>query len=208
MLHTLLLTQRATPYIYYGDELGMTNIRFTDIADYRDLQTINTYNRLIKEGGNVQELMAGQAELSRDNGRTPMQWSAGPNAGFTGGTPWLKVNSNLSIINTEAQEKDPNSVLQYFRRMIQLRKAEPALVYGKYELLDAENPEVYAYTRSLDGKTFLIALSFSTQGGRMTLPKGFEAGEIRINNLEKSPVQDGAIVLEPYQAVVLELRNR
>jgi oligo-1,6-glucosidase len=208
MLHTLLLTQRATPYIYYGDELGMTNIRFTDIADYRDLQTIHTYNRLIKEGGNVQELLAGQAEVSRDNGRTPMQWNAGPNAGFTGGTPWLKINPNHANINTEIQEKDPNSVLNYFRRMIQLRRAEPALVYGRYELLDAENPDVYTYTRSLDGKTFLVALSFSTKGGRTIIPDGFEAGAIQINNLEKSPVQGGDIVLEPYQAVVLELQKQ
>jgi oligo-1,6-glucosidase len=92
--------------------------------------------------------------------------------------------------------------------MIQLRRAEPALVYGRYELLDAENPDVYTYTRSLDGKTFLVALSFSTKGGRTIIPDGFEAGAIQINNLEKSPVQGGDIVLEPYQAVVLELQKQ
>jgi oligo-1,6-glucosidase len=205
MLHTLLLTMRATPYLYFGDEIGMSNIRFTDIRDYRDLQTINYYNRIKMEGGNLAEFMAGQAEVSRDNGRTPMQWNTGLNAGFTRGTPWLKVNPNHVTVNVEAAEKDPNSILNYFRKMIRLRKTEPALVYGKFNLLDAENPDVFAYTRSLEGRTLLVALSFSTIGGSVALPARFKTGKLLINNLTESPAQGNSLVLKPYQAVVLEL---
>jgi oligo-1,6-glucosidase len=205
MLHTLLLTMRATPYIYNGDEIGMTNIRFSDIRDYRDLMTINYYRRLEREGGNVKEFLASQAEISRDNGRTPMQWSADTNAGFTLGNPWLKVNPNYRMVNVAAAERDSGSVLNYFRRMIRLRKAEPTLVYGRYQLLDRKNPEVFAYTRSLQGRTLMVALSFSERGGRTALPGGYAVVKALINNFARSPVRGAELVLEPYQAVVLEL---
>jgi oligo-1,6-glucosidase len=205
MLQTLLLTMRATPYIYNGDELGMANIRFRDIRDYRDLMTINSYNRLKREGGDLGEFLAGQAELSRDNGRTPMQWSADSNAGFTQGVPWIKVNPDYHTVNVAAEERDTGSVLHYFRRMIQLRKSEPVLVYGRYRLLDRENPDVYAYTRSLDGRTLMVVLSFRATGGRTALPAGYTSGKILINNLASSPLERGRLVLGPYQAVVLEL---
>jgi oligo-1,6-glucosidase len=205
MLLTLLLTMRATPYIYNGDELGMANIRFTDIRDYRDLMTVNYYNRLKKEGGDLGEFLAGQAELSRDNGRTPFQWSADTNAGFTTGMPWIRVNPDYRTVNAVAEERDTSSVLQYFRRMIRLRKAEPVLVYGRYQLLDRENPEVFAYTRGLNGRTLMVALSFSTAGGRTALPTGFTAGKTLMNNLATAPGQGAQVVLQPYQAVVLEV---
>ncbi len=207
MLQTLLLTMRATPYIYNGDELGMANIRFTDIRDYRDLMTINYYNRLKQEGGDLREFLAGQAELSRDNGRTPMQWSGDSNAGFTTGVPWIRINPDYRAVNVAAEERDTGSVLHYFRRMIQLRKAEPVLVYGKYQLLDRENPEVFAYTRSLRGHTLMVALSFSAMGGRTALPAGYAPGKTLINNLASPPLQGAELVLQPYQAVVLELRG-
>jgi oligo-1,6-glucosidase len=207
MLHTLLLTMRATPYIYEGDEIGMANIRFTDIRDYRDLMTINYYHRLEREGGDLKEFLAAQADLSRDNGRTPMQWSADTNAGFTGGTPWIRVNPDHRAINVATEEGDTGSVLQYVRRMIRLRKAEPALVYGRYRLLDRGNPDVFAYTRTLNDRTLMVALSFSRKGGRTTLPDGYSAGKVLISNLAASPVRGGELLLEPYQAVVLELKQ-
>jgi oligo-1,6-glucosidase len=205
MLHTLLLTMRATPYIYNGDEIGMANIRFHDIRDYRDLMTINYYHRLEREGGDRREFLAGQAEVGRDNGRTPMQWSGDTNAGFTRGTPWIRVNPNYRSVNVAASERDTASVLHYFRRMIRLRKSEPVLVYGRYQLLDRENPEVFAYTRSLGGRTLMVALSFSPRGGRTALPAGYVAGKTLINNFTRLPVRGAELVLEPYQAVVLEL---
>jgi oligo-1,6-glucosidase len=207
MLHTLLLTMRATPYVYNGDEIGMTNIRFSDVRDYRDLMTINYYRRLEQEGGNLKEFLASQAEISRDNGRTPMQWSADSNAGFTGGTPWLRVNPNYRSLNVAAAERDSGSVLNYFRRMIRLRKAEPTLVYGRYRLLDRENAEVFAYTRTLGNRTVMVALSFSPQGGRTAVPAGYAAGRTLISNFAGSPVRGGELVLQPYQAAVLELRE-
>jgi oligo-1,6-glucosidase len=207
MLLTLLLTMRATPYIYYGDEIAMANIRFTDIRDYRDLMTINTYNRLKREGGDAQAFLAGQAEVSRDNGRTPMQWAAAPNAGFTAGTPWIRVNPDYLTVNVEAAERDTSSVLHYLRRMIRLRKAEPALVYGRYQLLDRANPDVFAYTRTLDGRTLMVALSFGAAGGRTAVPAGYAAGKILMSNYAQSPVRGGELVLKPYQAVVLELKK-
>jgi oligo-1,6-glucosidase len=208
MLHTLLLTMRGTPYVYNGDELGMANIRFTDIRNYRDLMTINYYQRLEKEGGDLREFLAAQAELSRDNGRTPLQWTADTNAGFTTGDPWIDVNPDYRTVNVAAAERDTGSVLQYFRRLIRLRKSEPVLVHGKYQLLDRENPEVFAYTRSLNGRNVMVALSFSQAGGRTALPAGQAAGKILANNLAASPVKGAELVLGPYQAVVLELIRR
>ena len=207
MLHTLLLTMRATPYVYNGDEIGMANIRFTDIRDYRDLMTINYYNRLEREGGDLREFLASQAEVSRDNGRTPMQWAADTNAGFTRGIPWIRVNPDYRTVNVAAEERDTSSVLHYFRRMIKLRKAEPALVYGRFQLLDRANPDVFAYTRSLNGRTLMVALSFSKAGGRTSVPAGYSAGRIVISNLAGSPLRGGQLLLEPYQAVVLELQK-
>jgi oligo-1,6-glucosidase len=156
----------------------------------------------------LRAFLRGQAEVARENGRTPMQWSAGRNAGFTTGSPWLPVNDNHDVINVESAERDTGSVLHYFRRMVRLRRAEPALVYGRYQLLDRDNPEVFAYTRSLGGRTLLVALSFSATGGRMTLPAGRSAGRTLINNLATSPVRGDSLALGPYQAVVLELTRR
>ncbi len=205
MLHTLLLTMRATPYIYNGDEIGMANIRFRDIRDYRDLMTINYYNRLAREKGDLRQFLAAQAEVSRDNSRTPMQWSADTNAGFTRGAPWIRVNPDYRTVNVAFAERDTSSVLHYFRRMIALRKSEPTLVYGRYRLLDRENPEVFAYTRTLNGRTLMVALSFSPAGGRTAIPSGYAPGRTLINNFAESPLHGRELLLQPYQAVVLEL---
>ncbi len=161
MLSTFVMTMRGTPYYYYGDELGMTNIRFDSIEDYHDVDTRNKYIGLKNKGGDLKAFLEGQKQTSRENGRTPFQWDTTKNTGFTTGKPWLKVNPNYTIINAEAQEKDPNSTLNYFRTLVQLRKKEPAFVYGKYTLLDRENPNVFAYIRELEGKKILVLLNFS-----------------------------------------------
>lgn len=206
MLYTFLLSMRATPYLYQGDELGMTNIRFSGIEDYRDLETINYYNYLKRTGGNLQEFLNAQKEVARDNSRTPVQWNATANAGFTTGTPWLKVNPNYTTINAEAAEKDQNSILHYVRKMIAVRKNNPVLVYGKYTLLDAANPEVYAYTRELNGEKVLVLLSFSDKGGIFTLPENMKLGdEIIGNNKDKLFVNNGIVELKPWQSVIIKL---
>src|SRR4029077_13144416 len=161
---------RATPYYYSGDELGMSNIKFDSIGDYRDIETLNYYKKLQMEGGDLQHFLNGQKISARDNGRTPFQWDNTENAGFTKGEPWLKVNPNYKTINVAAEEKDPNSPLWYFRKMVKLRKALPELVYGEYKLLDENNSQVYAYTRSLNNKKVLVVMNFSDKNVLFNLP--------------------------------------
>jgi oligo-1,6-glucosidase len=134
-----------------------------------------------------------------------MQWNAGSNAGFTAGDPWIRVNPDHRRVNVQAAEADTGSVLHYVRRLVRLRKSDPTLVYGRYRLLDRENPDVYAYTRSLGGRTLMVALSFSATGGGTALPTGYTSGKILMNNLPISPLRSQRLVLKPYQAVVLEL---
>ncbi|MEY4760145.1 MAG: hypothetical protein RLZZ200_1, partial [Pseudomonadota bacterium] len=160
MLTTFILTMRATPYYYAGDELGMSNIKFDRIEDYRDIETLNWYELEKSEGKDLRAFLAAAKISARDNGRTPFQWDASPNAGFTRGTPWLAVNANYTKVNVVAEDADPGSSLNYFRSLVQLRKREPTLIYGRYALLDADNPDVYAYTRELDGRRLLVLLNF------------------------------------------------
>ncbi len=207
MLYTFLLSMRATPYIYQGDELGMSNIRFNNIEDYKDLETINYYAFLKRTAGDLQEFLNGQKEVARDNSRTPMQWNASANAGFTTGTPWLKVNPNYTTVNAEASEKDENSILHYVQKMIQLRKSSPVLVYGKYKIIDAANAEIYAYTRELNAEKVLVLLSFSDKGGSIVLPSEMQLGEELINNQsEKISNTNGTVVLKPWQAAIVKLK--
>jgi oligo-1,6-glucosidase len=208
MLYTFLLTQRATPYIYNGDEIGMSNIRFKNVEQYNDLQTRNRYYiELKKSAAAGAAYLQMQADLSRDNSRTPMQWDATAAAGFTTGKPWLTVNENTATLNVAAQEKNKNSILQFVRNMIALRNNnKEVLVYGKYQLLDAANPDIYAYTRT-DGKnTFLIVLNFTKNIAATAIPKGFSLGEELINNLQPLKPDGANIVLQPYQACVVKLK--
>ncbi len=160
LLTTFVLTMRGTPYYYFGDELGMDNIKFDRIDEYRDIETLNMYQQTKQRGGDLQAFIDAQKISARDNGRTPFQWSDAPNGGFTSGTPWLQVNPNYRDVNVVAEEKNPQSPLNYFRALVKLRKATPALIYGAYALVDATNPDVYAYTRVLDADRYLVLLNF------------------------------------------------
>ncbi|RTL58474.1 MAG: alpha-glucosidase [Sphingobacteriales bacterium] len=202
MLITFLMSMRGTPYYYNGDELGMTNIRFDKIEDYRDVQTLNEYQYQKTHGGNLTEFIKRKAFESRDNGRTPFQWDTTSNAGFGSGTPWIKVNPNYTTINAAAQDKDANSVLNYFRKMVQLRKDNPALVYGKYTLLDKDNPAVYAYTRELNGRKFLVLLNFTAKEATVNIGIDISKAKLLINNYSTTPTNGS---LKPYEAVVYEL---
>jgi oligo-1,6-glucosidase len=207
MLHTLLLTMRATPYIYMGDELAMSNIRHKSINEYQDIEVHTTYEKLKNTGGDTTAYILGQAEVGRENSRTPFQWNTEQNAGFTTGTPWLKANPNYNTINADAAQRDPNSPLHYIQRMIALRKAHPLLVYGKYTLLDKENPDVFSYTRQLNNEKVLVVLSFSNNGGSFVLPKGMRLGDEWINNYStKLNVSNNVITLKPWQAAVVKLK--
>ncbi|UII19178.1 glycoside hydrolase family 13 protein [Fulvivirga ligni] len=203
MLTTFIMSMRGTPYYYYGDELGMTNIDFNDIKQYKDISAINSYAAAKERGDDMNMFMKKLNFLSRDNARTPMQWNASENAGFTRGTPWLAVNPNYTTINVDAEDKDPNSCLNYFRKMTQLRKSNPILIYGDYKLLYPDNEQVYAYERSLDGEAVLVLLNFSDQGATLNLPYEIDAQNIMINNMADLNLSGNELTLEPYQAVIV-----
>ena len=206
MLTTFIMTMRGTPYYYNGDELGMTNIGFTDIKDYRDVQILNAYQHEKNIGGDLKKFMKREASTSRDNSRTPFQWEDAPNAGFTTGTPWIKVNPNYKTINEEAENNDPNSVLNYFRKVVRLRKDNLVLVYGKYELLDKANSNVYAYTRTGDGEKLLIVLNFTTHNADANIGIDVKNATMLLSNYKNAPLSNKkTITLKPYQAVIYRL---
>ncbi len=204
MLTTFLMTQRATPYYYFGDELGMNNIKFDQIEDYKDIESINWYKQIKDAGGDLKQFLDSQKIAARDNGRTPFQWENSANAGFTSGTPWLKVNPNYQTVNVAAEEKDENSPLNYFRRIVKFRKENPVLIYGKYTLLDKANESVYAYTRELSGKKLLILLNFKEKEAVADINLDLSRAKVLLGNYA-APSTDGK--LKPYEAVILELAN-
>ena len=208
MLTTFLLSMRGTPYYYFGDELGMTNIKFDKIEDYRDIEIMAEYGKVKNAAGDLKQFIEDQKTGgARDNGRTPMQWNTAANAGFTTGIPWLKVNDNKAEINADSEEKNPASVLNYFKKMVKLRKDQKdILVYGKYTLLDKDNPEVYAFTREANGEKVLVLLSFRKTGGSFNLDK-MQLGEEWINNLQPLQIKGSIVTLQPYQACISKIKN-
>ena len=209
MLTTFLLSMRGTPYYYNGDELGMTNAKFDRIEDYQDIETLAEYEKVKIAGGDLRQFIIDQKTGgARDNGRTPFQWDASNNGGFTSGKPWLKVNDNHTFLNAATEENDPNSPLNYFRRMVTLRKNSPVLIYGTYKLFDAGNAKIYAYTRTLDRQQVLVLLNFSKENVLYQVPQElqkFVSGKVLINNytgIEKSK-EPNTIQLKPYQSIIL-----
>lgn len=207
MLATFILTMRGTPYWYNGDELGMTNAGFSRIEDYRDVQTLNEYSRIKASGGDVKNYLKQIGFSSRDNGRTPFQWDSTTAAGFTAGKPWINLPENYKAINAARQEKDPSSVLNYFRALTTLRKANPALVYGRYAMIDKANKAVYAYTREGGGQTFLVVLNFSSAAASIQLPRGNAFRKPLLSNYKEAAAvnsKSGLLILKPYEAIVYE----
>lgn len=167
MLATLLHGMQGTPYIYQGEELGMTNVQYA-IEDYRDIELLNFYKERMEKGYPEQSVMESIYAKGRDNARTPMQWDTSDNSGFTQGEPWIKVNPNYKHIHAEESLNNPESIFHYYRKLIQLRKDHEVIVYGDYELIFPENPDVFAYTRTLNGTTILVVCNF--QGYPTELP--------------------------------------
>lgn len=206
MLTTFILSMRGTPYYYYGDELGMANIKFENIKDYRDIATVNMYEQIKNKGGDLKQFMEIQKFISRDNGRTPFEWNSSANAGFTTGTPWLKVNPDYKIVNEAAEEKDPNSTLNYFRKMVRIRKNNKVLVYGDYTVVDKENPNIYAYLRTLKNEKVLVALNFSKEKNNLKLPPGIVLDKTPLINNYPTFIAKTTIALQPYQAVIVKVK--
>ena len=203
LLNTFILSMRGTPYCYYGDELGMTNIDFDSISQYQDIAAKNGYQKALSEGEDMDLFMKKLNFGSRDNGRTPMQWNGSNNAGFTNGTPWLPVNPNYKEVDVETENTNTDSALNHFRKMTALRKQNPVLIYGTYELFAPEHPTVYAFTRKLNGKMLLVLLNFSKESSSISLEDGWNSSPIIINNYNSLDIFDNSVKLEPYQAVIL-----
>jgi len=204
LLNTFILSMRGTPYTYYGDELGMTNIGFTKIEQYKDIAAINGYKKAATDGEDLDLYLQKLNLLSRDNGRTPMQWDATKNAGFSNETPWLPVHENHSTVNVLHQENDQNSVLNHFRKMVALRKDNLLLVYGNYEIIQDDHPTIYAYSRTLEDQQMIILLNFSELESSISLPNFDHIKEVLINNYNEFSIDENTITLKPYQAVVLK----
>ena len=204
LLNTFILSMRGTPYTYYGDELGMTNIGFTKIEQYKDIAAINGYKKAASDGEDLDHYLKKLNLLSRDNGRTPMQWDATKNAGFSNETPWLPVHKNHTTVNVATQENDQNSVLNHFRKMVALRKDNLLLVYGNYEIIQEEHPTIYAYSRTLDDEQMKILLNFSESTSKINLLDLGLYKEVLINNYNELLIDKNTITLQPYQAVVLK----
>ncbi len=207
LLNTFILSMRGTPYTYYGDELGMTNIGFTKIEQYKDIAAINGYKKAATDGEDLDHYLKKLNLLSRDNGRTPMQWDDTNNAGFSSETPWLPVHENHTTVNVATQENDQNSVLNHFRKMVALRKDNLLLVYGNYEIIQEEHPTIYAYSRTLDDEQMKILLNFSESTSKINLLDLGLYKEVLINNYNELLIDKNTITLQPYQAVVLSFKK-
>ena len=203
MLNTFILSMRGTPYLYNGDELAMTNAGFSKINDYRDMATLNEYQNQLNKKGNIPAFLNRLQFECRDNGRTPFQWDNSVNAGFSTGAPWIQVNKNYTSINAADQEKDSSSVLNYVKKMIQIRKSNQVLVYGIYNLIDKDNPTVYAYTREWKGMKMLVLLNFSNQTSKVNTGLNLAKAKPLIQNYSNLNGE----TLQPYEAVIYQLLN-
>ncbi|MBP8078679.1 MAG: alpha,alpha-phosphotrehalase [Aeromonas sp.] len=204
MLASTLHGLQGTPYIYQGEEIGMTNPGYQHIDDYQDVESRNIFAIKQAEGMSEAEILAILAAKSRDNSRTPMQWSAAPNAGFTQGSPWLKPAANYPEINAEAALADPDSVFWHYRDLIALRKAHPIFTQGDYQELLAGNEQIWAYTRSADGQTLLVVSNFYGEPVEFALPAELQTGEGRLllGNYPDSPARPQSCELRPYESLI------
>lgn len=204
LLATFLHTWAGTPYIYQGEEIGMTNVKFQDIKEYRDIETINMFREKSQQGIDKNVLMKAIYAKGRDNARTPMQWDSSNNAGFTDGEPWIKVNPNYKEINVEEALKDENSIFYYYQKLISLRKEHEVMVYGDINLLLEEDENIFAYTRSYNGETLLVVLNFFDKEIEVDFSKFIKGSKAKllISNYELQHNEPYAAQLKPYEARV------
>ena len=200
MLGTFIHMLRGTPYIYQGEELGMTNAHFTRLEQYNDVEAINYYKILTSQGTSSEEALNILANRARDNGRTPMQWTSGRNAGFTEAPePWIGISENYSYINVESEEADPDSILNYYRKLVKLRSENKIISDGRVKFLESGNERVFAYERSLDGKSIIVICSFSPIEERINK---LAAGKVLLTNYDSG--NESLENLRPYEAIVIQ----
>ncbi|MGH3467457.1 MAG: DUF3459 domain-containing protein, partial [Thermocrispum sp.] len=200
-LGTLLHLHRGTPYVYQGEELGMTNMVFTSIDDFADIESRNHYAHAVAGGARPEDVLAGMRCSSRDNARTPMHWDASEHAGFTTGEPWLAVNPNHREINAAASQADPHSVLHHYRRLIDLRHTEPAVAHGDFTMLLPHDEQVYAFTRRHEDVELLVVVNVSGDPAAPDVPDaaGWAQAELVLANL---PAPEPGLTLAPWEARV------
>ncbi|MDR0139394.1 alpha,alpha-phosphotrehalase [Metabacillus idriensis] len=211
MLATTIHMMQGTPYIYQGEEFGMTNPKFESINEYRDVETLNTFEILKNAGKSEEEIIEILKSKSRDNSRTPVQWNDSKHAGFTAGTPWIKPASNYPEINAENALQDENSVFYHYQKLIQLRKDIDLITYGDYELILEDHSQLFAYVRNGDGEKLLVINNFYEQETVFTLPDHVEAdgynSEILISNYPDSAQSIKDVTLRPFESIVYHLKK-
>ena len=206
MLATLLHGMKGTPYIYQGEELGMTNVRFEDINEYNDIETLNMYKDRISKGYSHDEIMASIYAKGRDNARTPMQWDSTENAGFTTGKPWLKVNKNYKFINAEDCLQDKDSIFYHYKKLIDIRKHNDTIIYGDYKLLLPEDKNVFAYSRELNGDKIVVVCNFYNKEINLNFKEDFNNVEILLSNYKDSSILMKDLKLRPYEAIMYRVK--
>ena len=206
LLATLIMTLRGTPCIYNGSEFGMTNVAFDSIEDYRDIETLNNYQIVKDQGGDLDDFLKKVHIQGRDNVRTPVQWNTSENAGFTTGTPWIKVNPNYPTINATAAVADNHSIFHFYKKLIALRAKMPVLIYGNYEVIDNGHSEIYAYTRILEGKRVLILLNFSDTKTIFEVPIEISNKRLVIGNYDVSGDENNLVFeLKAWESRIYEV---
>ena len=200
MLAALVHFMQGTPYIYQGEELGMTNAHFTTIEEYRDVESLNYYQILLENGKSEEEALHILSERSRDNSRTPMQWSAEKNAGFSQAEPWIKVQKNCKTINTEAEEKESDSILNFYKKLIRLRKELPVIANGSIQFLDEESEGVIGYARELEGTKLVVLCNLCEEENKAVWQSEWDSYELLLGNYSDGKV-DGT--LRPYECKVI-----
>ncbi|MEM1486161.1 alpha-glucosidase [Oscillospiraceae bacterium PP1C4] len=207
-LATLNFTLQGTPYIYQGEEIGMTNVPFESMDDYNDLDTHNAYSQMKASGSlSEEEIMDRIRQKSRDNARTPMQWDTSDHAGFSEGTPWLKVNPNYKDINVVESTENKGSVLHYYRQLIQVRKSNATLVYGHYQEFYEEDEEIYCYKRYDEDNSFFVIINFTDKEVSCHLPceVNLSGAMLEISNYDNTDISESHLLLQPYEARVYKL---
>lgn len=207
-LATIYFFMQGTPFIYQGQEIGMTNVKYENIKDYRDVASRNYYQSELAKGKAHEEVMTYIWSSGRDNSRTPMQWDSTSYAGFSDNEPWIKVNPNYRKINVEESMKDSDSIYHYYRTMIQLRRKEETFIYGSYVLLEEEHPQVFAYIRKYQNKQFLVVANLFVLETIVNLPSGFKLGEKLLSNYSEKEQSTVSLNLKAYEAGIYELRER
>ena len=204
MLGTCLHMMRGTPYIYQGEELGMTNANFDMLEEYKDIESFNAYDEYVNQRGIAPELMMEYLQhIGRDNARTPMQWEDSKHGGFTVGTPWITVNKNYELINAKSQIEDENSVFHYYKKLVQLRHDNDIVVYGSYELLMEDSEQLFVYTRTLGNEAWLVICNFTKDPIEYQIPKKFQENkaELIISNYPEDQME----LIRAYEAKVYKV---